>query len=185
MTAAVNGLSRIDKLFVDRDGTEADAARVRRAGFTVTICCGTDVEGSYTLQLAALTAVCLAARCFPGAVRVVLSEKLQAARLLVWPSLNLTMIAAFTALLDAQAITTTPRAASAAILLGDAPPIQNALRVTFDGWIVQVGPASRTERLPEREYCSLAGVLGAAIAISEVFLSFADVSIEAGRRVVA
>jgi hypothetical protein len=185
MMAAVNGLSRIDKLFVDRDGTEADAARARREGFTVAICCGRDVEGSHTLQLAALTAVSLAARCFPGAVRVMLSEKLQAARLLVWPSLNLTIMDAFTAQLGAQAITTTPPAASAAILIGDAPPIQKALRVTFDGWIAKVGPAARTERLPEREYCSLAGVLGAAIAISEVFLSFAEISIEAGRRVVA
>src|SRR5579859_1674392 len=78
MTTTVSGLSRIDKLFVDRDGTEADAARARREEFTVAICCGNDVEGSYTLQLAALTAVSLAARCFPGAVRVVLSEKLQA-----------------------------------------------------------------------------------------------------------
>ena len=180
----MSGLSRIDKLFVDRDGTEAGAARARRKGFTVAICCGSDAEGSYTLQLAALTAVCLAVRCFPGAVRVVLSEKLQAARLLIWPSLNLTMLDAFTALLGAQPITTTPGATSAAILLGDAPPIPKALRVTFDGWIAKVGPASCTERLPEREYCSVAGVLGAAIAISEVFLSFADMSIEAGRRVV-
>lgn len=181
----MRGLSRIDKLFVDRDGMGVAAARGRREGFTVAICCGGDVESSYTLQLAALTAVSLAARCFPRAVRVVLSEKLQAARLLVWPSLNLTVRDAIIALLGVQTITTTPPAASAAVLLGDAPPIQKALRVTFDGWVAKVGPAARTERLQEREYCSLAGVLGAAIAISEVFLSFAEISIEAGRRVVA
>lgn len=185
MTAAVCGLSRIDKLFVDRDAADAAKARARREGFTIAIACGRDLERSYTLQLAALTAVSLAARCFPGAVRIVLSEELQGAPLLVWPSLNLTMRGGVTALLGAEAITTTPPAASAAILLGDTPPIQKALRMTFDGWIAKVGPAARTERLLEREYCSIVGVLGAAIAISEVFLSFADISIEAGRRIVA
>lgn len=37
--------------------------------------------------------------------------------------------------------------------------------------------------MSEREYCSPAGVLAAALAISELFLAFADISIQAGRRV--
>jgi len=40
-------------------------------------------------------------------------------------------------------------------------------------------------RLPERAYCSLSGVLAGSLAISELFLSFAEVSIEASRRNVA
>ena len=40
-------------------------------------------------------------------------------------------------------------------------------------------------RLPERPYCSLAAVLAAALGVSELFLSFADISIEARRRTVA
>jgi hypothetical protein len=38
------------------------------------------------------------------------------------------------------------------------------------------------DRLPEREYCSLSGILAASVAISEIFLSFAGISIEAGHR---
>ena len=36
-------------------------------------------------------------------------------------------------------------------------------------WIAKVGPASAMPRLPERDYCSLAGVLAAALALSELF----------------
>ena len=185
MTTPGCGLSRIDKLFVDRDGTEAAATRARREAFTIAISCGDDLGASYTLQVAALTAASLAARCFPGAVRIVLCEKLQAARLLAWPSLNLSLRDTFTWVLGAAAIVTAAPTASAAIVLGDAPEVPKALRVTFDGWIAKVGPVAQTKRLPERQYCSLAGVLGAAIAVSEVFLSFAEISIAAGRRVVA
>jgi hypothetical protein len=60
----------------------------------------------------------------------------------------------------------------------------NAIRVTFDGWIANVGPAATTSALPEREYCALAGVLAGAIAVSELFSSFAAISIEATRRTV-
>ena len=185
MTTAECGISRIDKLFVDRDRTDAATAHARREAFTIAICCGDDLERSYTLQLAALTAASLAARCFPRAVRIVLSAKLQGARLLVWPSLSLTIRDAFTQLLGAPAIVTTVPTRSSAIVLGDAPAAPKALRITFDGWIAKVGPADRTERLQERQYCSVAGVLGAAIAVSEAFLSFAEICIAAGRRVVA
>jgi hypothetical protein len=48
-----------------------------------------------------------------------------------------------------------------------------------------VGPAVDTDRLPEREYCSLAGILTASLAISELFSSFAEISVEANRRTIA
>lgn len=41
------------------------------------------------------------------------------------------------------------------------------------------------ERLPEREYCTLSGVLAASLGVSELFLSFAEINIEASRRAVA
>jgi hypothetical protein len=47
------------------------------------------------------------------------------------------------------------------------------------------GPARLIDRLQEREYCPLAGILAASLAVSELFLSFADISVEAGRRAVA
>ena len=61
---------------------------------------------------------------------------------------------------------------------------KDALRVTFDGWIAKVGPVQAVPRLPEREYFSVAGILAASLALSELFLSFADLSLEATRRAV-
>src|SRR5947207_14619400 len=61
----------------------------------------------------------------------------------------------------------------------------SAIRVTFDGWVASIGPVRILDRLPEREYCSLSGVLGAALAVSELFLSFADIHVEAARRRIA
>lgn len=64
-------------------------------------------------------------------------------------------------------------------------PTERALRATFDGWTAKVGPAAAVARLPEREYCLLSGILAASLAISELFLDFAEVSIEAARRTLA
>lgn len=178
------GLSRIDKLFVDRDAAEAQASRVRREAFRVAICCGRDLAGSYTLQLTTLTAAALAMRCFPNAVSVVLDERTGFARLLVWANLNLTLRNAFR-LLGVPTTTAPPDATAASIVVGDALAAQSAMRITFDGWIAKVGPARLLDRLQEREYCPLAGILGASLAVSELFLSFAGINVEAGRRVVA
>lgn len=71
-----------------------------------------------------------------------------------------------------------------AVIFGNVLPTKGALRVTFDGWIAKVGAANDFERLPEREYCCLSGVLAGSLAISELFFSFAEVSIEATRRIV-
>ena len=90
MNAPVPHLSRISKIFVDRDQTSAEAALVRRQEHKIAIMCGADVAGSYTLQLAVLTAASIASRVFPGAVRIGLPKALADAPLLVWPSLGLT-----------------------------------------------------------------------------------------------
>jgi hypothetical protein len=71
------------------------------------------------------------------------------------------------------------------LLFGATPMTDAALRVTFDGWVAKTGPAATVERLPERQYCSLSGVLAAALAVAELFFSFADISIAATRRSVA
>ena len=71
------------------------------------------------------------------------------------------------------------------LLFGDTPEIDNALRVTFDGWIAKTGPVSKVTRLQERPHCSLAAILAAALGVSELFLSFAQISLEARRRPVA
>lgn len=184
MGAADLRLSRISKLLLDRDQENPDAVLARRQGFAVELMCGEDIAGSATLQAAVLTAAAIAVRCFPGAVRAAVPPKLAAAPLRFWPALGLTF---GDALIDILGPGTIHDAASEAgtrgLVFGNAPPSAGALRVTFDGWIAKTGPAAVTPRLQEREYCSLSGVLAAALGVSELFLSFAGISVLATRRV--
>ena len=137
-----------------------------------------------------LTAAKIAVRCFPGAVRVAYCPHRSTA--LARGSGRICRIARPSAPCSAQIVGTRNvvrdrdhRPQGSVLLFGDAPETAGALRVTFDGWVAMTGPASRTARLPERPHCSLAGVLAAALGVSELFLSFADVSLEATRRTVA
>jgi hypothetical protein len=178
----MSSISRIDKLFADRDNMFPAVAHTRRQGFSVEVLCGDDVANSYTLQLAAITAASIASRCFPGAVAVRLSDALLKTPCLVWPSMNLTLEQAFSVTVGRHALAVGNPGAARSLIFGQSQSNKNAMRVTFDGWIVRVGPATQVERLNEREYCPLVACLAAALVISEVFLSFADISIEAGRR---
>jgi hypothetical protein len=180
-------LSRISKLFVDRDEMTVQDALARRRSFVVVLVCGADVATSRVLQLAVLTAVNLADRCFPKGVYVALDDQVAAAPLLVWPSLRVTFGQALSGLLGSDALTAPerPHDEQHEIIFGNAVAKPSALRVTFDGWVASVGPARLVERLDEREYCSLSGVLAAALAVCELFLSFAEINVEAGRRRVA
>ena len=187
MGAVDLGLSRISKLLVDKDQASADAALARRQAHTVTLACGADVAGSYTLQLAVLTAARIARRCFPGAVRVSLEPGLKDAPLLIWPRLKVSIGQALAEVIEPQFITApgSIQPAGRTLVLGNASETPGALRMTFDGWIAKVGPVLDVPRLPEREYFAAVGVLAAALALSELFLSFAGISIQAGRRTVA
>ena len=179
-------LSRISKLFVDRDDITVSEALARRKAHAVSLICGTDVGTSYTLQLAVLTAAALATRCFPGAVRVALDERLVNSPLLVWSSLRRTFGQTLSRIVGADALTTSHPGhgyVGEAVVFGNvAAPPSEALRVTFDGWIAAAGPARTVDRLPERDYCPLSGILAASIAVSEIFMSFAAVSVEAPPR---
>ena len=178
-------LSRISKLLADRDDLPLPEALRRRQANRVTLMCGQDVASSYTLQVAVLTATVVASRCFPGAVVAALDERTAAAPLRVWPALGLTL---GQALLSVGAALTTSGAGTgvgSAVVFGDAAAPPQALRVTFDGWIASTGPAALVDRLREREFCPLSGVLAASLAVSELFMSFAQVTIEATRRPVA
>jgi hypothetical protein len=179
-------LSRISKLLVDRDRASAEAALARRKGYAVTLLCGEDVASSYTLQLAVLTAASIAARCFPGAVKAIVDPKAAEAPLLVWRWLKLAFGVALLELLGPQALigSIRPQNPAHTLIFGNASPVSGAFRVTFDGWIAKTGPAHEVPRLPERELFSVVGILAAALAVSELFLSFAGISIEATRRTV-
>jgi hypothetical protein len=178
--------SRISKLLVDGCQLSIQHALERRERFEVTLECGADVGRSRTLQLAVLTAANIADRCFPRAAKVVLDDSLRDARLLVWPVIESTFGEAIANVVGQEnvKIAGTSEIGGRVLLFGDAPPVHNAIRVTFDGWIGKVAPAARVDRLPERQYCTLSGVLAGALAVSEVFLSFAGLNIMAGRRVV-
>jgi hypothetical protein len=180
-------LSRISKLFVDRDQVSVEAALAYRRRHVVHLVCGADVGPSRTLQLAVLTAANLASRCFPGAVQVVMDSKSKEAPFLVWPTLELNLQQVLIGILGPNAFAASigVEVADHTVIFGDAPARKGALRVTYDGWIAKVGPSLDIPRLPERNLCSLAAVLAASLSISELFQSFANISVEATRRAVA
>jgi hypothetical protein len=183
MTVPVMRLSRISKLFIDQDQLDRGAALARRHLHRVELRCGPDTAGSYTLQLASLTAGAIASRCFPGAAFATLDEKTAAAPLLVWPQLRLTFGRALEEIASVNRACESPMG-SRILVFGDAGAPADALRVTFDGWAALVGRAGELPRSPEREYFSAAGVLAAALAVGELFFAFANISIEASRRTV-
>ena len=184
-----SNLSRISKLFADGDSLPTLEGLRKRQQFGVTLVCGADVAGSYMLQLCVLTAAKIAIRCFPDAVRVVLPAQDDGAATLLWPELRdrPSFGALLRQIVGAQNVVADrgDLPDSNALLFGHTREISGALRVTFDGWVAMTGPASRVARLPERPYCSLAAVLSAALGVSELFLSFAEISLEARRRTVA
>jgi hypothetical protein len=182
MNAFDSEISRISKLIIDNDQADADAVLARRQAYTLGLYCGDDVASSYTLQLAVLTAAAIASRCFPGAVRTAISPALAGAPLLIWPWLGLTFGQAVDEVLGLALEINNAAPAPRALIFGNAPTTRGALRVTFDGWNAKVGPAINVSRLPEREYFSVVGVLAASLALSELFLSFAEISLEATRR---
>jgi hypothetical protein len=70
MTAEVDSLGRIAKLLIDRDNMTIEEAGKHLSEFRVLVRCGPEIAWSPTLQAAALTAINIASRCFPGSVRV-------------------------------------------------------------------------------------------------------------------
>lgn len=178
-----DSFSRISKIFVDRDQELPTASLERRKHQVVELVCGADVARSYTLQLAVLTAAMIANRCFPGGVKVVMEDAVNSAAL-VFGRRSATLGKRLKRALGYDPTASAPTVGSHALIFGDTN-VRTGLRVTFDGWVAKVGPANQIDRLLEREYCTLAGVAAAALAVSEIFLEFAEINIEAKSRVVA
>ena len=177
-------LSRIDKLLLDREGTKPEESRERRAGRALGIVVGDDARGSYGLQLALLTAVNLGARTFSSACAVYVSADLAASRNIVPVARGVTLHQAIVELGGRVETTMGVTDDRPYLLLGNADPVGRALRVSFDGWKIAVGPAADLDRLQERDYCPLAGAAAAAIGLEEIFADFAGINIAATRRVV-
>ena len=178
--------SRISKIFVDRDEEHPEASLTRREQQRVVLVCGPDVARSYTLQLAILSAAMIANRCFPNGVRIVIDKSLEESVTLVG-KLPMTLRCQLKHALGYDPIAAAqpePGTTCRTLVFGDVPTA-SGLRVTFDGWIAKVGPTTLVPRLTEREYCPMVGIAAGALAISEIFLEFAEINIEAFAREVA
>jgi len=183
-TIAPGQLSRIDKLLLDRDTADPAESCRRRTDRGLGIAVGDDVRRSFDLQLALLTAVNLSVRTFGGACTVFTSGDLAGSRNLVPVALGVTLRDAIQELGGKVETVAGVQGDRPYLLLGNADPIGRALRVTFDGWRLAVGPAADLARLPERSYCPLTSTAAAAIGVEEIFAEFAGISIAATRRVV-
>jgi hypothetical protein len=179
--SAPDDVSRIDKFWLDRDGTTPEESRTARASRRLQVLVGADVADSHAKQVALLTLVNLAAKCFAAPVHVIASDSVWAAPTLVRVSLQSTLGKALEEL-GAQRSIADIDPDSCHILLGDAEPLKRSLRLTFDGWKVSVGPAAQVPRLAERPWCVLAPLAAAAVAVGEVFASFARISVTATHR---
>lgn len=181
---ALGDISRIDKLWLDRDGTTPGISRAARTAHRLQILVGSDVAGSHALQVAVMTAVNLAVKCFAAPVLVTAPDD-------VWTAQNLTRVSIKGTIgeaieeLGAERSVADLDSDSISILVGNAQQKRRSLRLTFDGWRVSVGPATKVPRLPENPLCSLAPLAAAAVAIGEVFASFARIAITAMRRPIA
>ena len=177
-------LSRIDKLFMDRQGTSPAESLLRREQHGLEVLVGDDLATSPGLQLALLTAINLGAKCFGGQVVVYASTDAWLSRCLVPAMQGVTLNEAVSALGGTTIIHEWPMSDRRHLLLGSAPESAKSLRVTFDGWCLAVGPADDLPRMAEQDASPLASIAAAAIGVSEIFAEFAGLRITAARQVV-
>lgn len=178
-----SSFSRIDKLLLDRSGTDPAAAHARRTARGLQIVIGADVAGSHELQLALFTAVNLGVKCF-GRVAVHANPS-------VWLAPCLPRVVRGSSVADGVVqlggvpVPSGPRPADEPHLaLGDVLTNASTMRITFDGWTAAVGPADQLPRMRERPTCRLACVAAAALAVGEIFSAFAQINLLATRQVV-
>ncbi|AMK76511.1 MULTISPECIES: ThiF family adenylyltransferase [Methylomonas] len=179
-----DGLSRIDKLFLDQKTLEPKDSLHRRRQRGLQLHAGDDIKASYGLQLALLTTVNLGVRCFAGEVVIVASADVWLAPCLVPVVRSTTIGDAIIELGGKTALWNGVIPCNRYLILGNAEYNEQAVRITYDGWRVTVGPANQISRLAESPYCPLASIAAAAIAVGEIFAEFAGISITATRRVV-
>jgi hypothetical protein len=164
-----NELNRSIKLAIDSgEASTIDEARAIFEGYKLGIRVGPDVASSPTKQVAVLTAVNTARRCFLGGVEVELQRR-NAHLLVPWRDCRTLE----QAIHDLGGSTCNAISANLpTIFVGDVcDPIRSeiALRATFDGWVGGVAPALDGTRLSETKEFTPSGVLAAALAVSEAF----------------
>jgi hypothetical protein len=174
-------LSRIDKLAMDLHDINPDDARRIREGAGLIIVAGDDVRTSYGLQVALLTAINLGAKCFSNHVQVKASRATWDGPCLVRLSVEESLGAAIRAL-GGTPLNDDSLLERRHLILGEAAAPDHAVRITYDGWIVAVGPAADQPRLQERPFCPLASVAAAAIGVGEMFAVMTRVNLKAARQ---
>jgi hypothetical protein len=117
-------VSRMDKIWLDRDGTAPEESRSARASHRLQIVVGADVASSHAKQMALLTRANLAAKCFATPVHVIAPDSVWVA---LTPGRELEELGGQRHLmgLDPDGVH---------IPLGDADPLRRSSRLTFDGW---------------------------------------------------
>lgn len=145
---------------------------------------GDDVKASYGLQLALLTSVNLGVKCFAGETTALASADVWLAPCLVPVVRAATLGDAVVELGCKPSVWSGLPLRGRHLILGNAVAAGGAVRVTYDGWQIAVGPAAEVSRMAERPYCPLASIAAAAIAVGEIFAEFAGISVSATRRVV-
>lgn len=177
-----DGLHRSAKLAMD----SGEAATLEEAlrlfeGYRLRIDVGPDVACSPTLQVALLTAVNAARRCFLGGVEVTGCPDAQ----LLVPWRDCRSIAEAIRNLQGSVIDE-PDIDAPRIVIGD---VENGdsesefqMRATFDGWRGGVIALDDPRRLTERGEFTPAGVLAGGLAVSEAFQFVRGRNALAGRR---
>lgn len=174
-------LHRTAKLALDSGevGTLDEAMRLF-AEYRLSIEVGSDISHTATGQVALLTAVNAARRCFLGGVEV--SGPMGAELLVPWGQCG----TLGEAVLDLEGmIVEHPASMIPRIALGNARGSNRgafAVQATWDGWSGGVTPLDTPRRLPEQEEFTPAGVLAGAIAVSEAFQHVRGDNSLAGRR---
>ncbi|MCW5765164.1 MAG: hypothetical protein KIT68_04225 [Phycisphaeraceae bacterium] len=175
----VDTLSRIAKLFIDRDDELPEEVEVKRKAQRVSIVCGPELQASTAMQAAVLTAAAAASRCFPGAVSVVCNHPDFNLGALGWPQ---RLSDALSAEHIGVSVLNRVEEGASTIGIGTTAELIPTVQCTFDRWTGAVVPGEGGSRLKEREGNPLAGMLSGALAVSELFLRFARVQVESTRR---
>jgi hypothetical protein len=150
-------------------------------GYRLLVAVGPDVGRSATLQVAVLTIINTARRCFLGGVEV--AGNLDVRLLVSWRGCQTLS----EAVRDLGGVPTEVLSQGAPlVVIGDAPiPARLpafAIRPTFQGWAAGVVPLSSGRRLGESQEFAPSGVFSGALAVSEAFQHMRGGNAIAGRR---